>query len=218
MALDLADFDPLGSLPAQAHASSVSVSVCSLPNSERRSSTPSRPQDAPDSPFSAALRGTSQPAGVSSAGARANDTDLLIDFAWSPPKLASTPSLVLPVRDDGYSASTASPPPAISGRQTTLLDDSFDGVDPTSVANTPFASLSPPPTVRRVAPPPANEDRPATTRTVGRRWSVMSRLQAEKRRASGHGLSPVKDCSPVKEGAQPSLSSLRSTSLILVYP
>lgn len=165
------------------------------------------PQDVPDSPFSAGLHGTSLPPSDPTSPAPSHlrsDVDLLIDFASSPPKPASTPSLVLPANESA-SPETTSPPFVPAQRQTTLLDDSFDGFDPTSVANTPFASLSPPPTVRRVQPPPAEAEeqpRPAATRPIGRRWSVMNRLQAEKRRTSGKGLSPVKDCSPLKEGAR----------------
>ncbi|BGO88924.1 hypothetical protein NBRC10512_005677 [Rhodotorula toruloides] len=185
MSLDLADFDPLGDKTELRDASNGS--------------------DVPDSPFSAGLHGTSLPPSDPTSPAPSHlrsDVDLLIDFASSPPKPASTPSLVLPANESA-SPETTSPPFVPAQRQTTLLDDSFDGFDPTSVANTPFASLSPPPTVRRVQPPPAEAEeqpRPAATRPIGRRWSVMNRLQAEKRRTSGKGLSPVKDCSPLKEG------------------
>ncbi|BGP22221.1 proteophosphoglycan ppg4 [Rhodotorula toruloides] len=187
MAFDLADFDPLG-------------------NEDEHSSAEKVANAPADSPFSAALRGTSQPESENHSSSplrSAHDVDLLINFATSPPRPVSTPLLVLPLHNRDSFEPTPSSPPAVPRAQTTLLDDSFDGIDTTSVANTPFASLSPPPTVRRAPPPPPETDqlaRPAPTRPVGRRWSIMNRLQAEKRRTSGKGLSPVKDCSPLKEG------------------
>ncbi|EGU13500.1 Proteophosphoglycan ppg4 [Rhodotorula toruloides ATCC 204091] len=205
MSLDLADFDPLGDKTELNGILSGSMSPHVSADPKETLTDVSHPQDAPDSPFSAALRGTSHPKNTQIPPAPftpLNDADLLIDFGSSPPKPASTPSLVVPADYSGSPEST-SPPVVPSRRQATLLDDSFDGTDPTSVANTPFASLSPPPTVRRVHPPLAEAEeqtRPAATRPIGRRWSVMNRLQAEKRRTSGKGLSPVKDCSPLKEG------------------
>uniref|UniRef100_A0A0K3CMT8 FGENESH: predicted gene_8.207 protein n=1 Tax=Rhodotorula toruloides TaxID=5286 RepID=A0A0K3CMT8_RHOTO len=200
MSLDLADFDPLGDKTELNGILSGSMSPHVSADPKETLTDVSHPQDAPDSPFSAALRGTSHPKNTQIPPAPftpLNDADLLIDFGSSPPKPASTPSLVVPADYSGSPEST-SPPVVPSRRQATLLDDSFDGTDPTSVANTPFASLSPPPTVRRVHPPLAEAEeqtRPAATRPIGRRWSVMNRLQAEKRRTSGKGLSPVKDCS-----------------------
>ncbi|GAA6049471.1 hypothetical protein JCM3770_007355 [Rhodotorula araucariae] len=162
----------------------------------------------PDTPFTRALRVYDPPRDIPPLpfiASAASDPPPLIDISGpSPPRAHPVPA--------AHPASAFSAVHRPHPLQFSIFDDSFDAGEPESGETTPsepapFANPSPPPTVRRLLPTPSvreseeTENHPvasAQARPAQRRWSAISRLQEERRKAST--LSPIRDSSPIKEG------------------
>ncbi|KPV76903.1 uncharacterized protein RHOBADRAFT_51887 [Rhodotorula graminis WP1] len=135
------------------------------------------------------------------------------------PVAASPPPLIdicgpTPPRPPPFSSSNVRRP---SPLKFSFFDDSFDSGEITP-STAPFANLSPPPTVRRLSPSTTSCDNketenepapPVQVKPAQRRWSAMTRLQEERRKAAT--LAPVQDCSPIREGDS---SMILSTALL----